>query len=284
MTSANNKVKKKLRMKQKPFYILWVSFLILFLILFGYSIYHVVLWYFDNQKINDTIEEILQTVTINEVIDTQIDSTMVNEPVKETDIYWKYKDVSFIDVDINHLKEENSDTVAWIQVLGTNINYPVVQAKDNDYYLNHDFKKRVNGGGWVFLDYRNDINSLGGNTIIYGHRRYNESIFGSLKNVLTDSWLQNTDYHIIKISTAKYNYLFQVFSVYSIPNESYFIRTQFSNEDEFQEFLTTIQNRSIYDFQTEVNLQTSILTLATCHNDNDRLVVHSKLIKISEKD
>jgi len=208
---------------------------------------------------------------------------MVNEPKNGLDVYWKYKDVPLIDVDLAKLKQENKDTIGWIQVNGTNINYPIVQSNNNDYYLNHDFLKKYNGGGWIFMDYRNDINNLTTNNIIYGHRRYNASMFGSLKNVLNKDWLNNTENHIIKISTDKYNYLFQVFSVYSVPNESYYIQTEFESDNLHTEFLNTIIKRSIHNFNTEVNLNTKILTLSTCHGDSDRLVVQAKLIKMNQK-
>lgn len=137
--------------------------------------------------------------------------------------------------------------------------------------------------GWIFLDYRNDLDQLSSNNIIYGHRRYNESMFGTLKNVLTKDWLNKTENHIIKISTLNNNYLFQVFSVYSVPNENYYLQTEFKNDEEFMDFINAIVNRSIYNFNTEVNKNTKILTLSTCHGDNDRLVVHSKLIKATKK-
>ena len=66
----------------------------------------------------------------------------------------------------------------------TNINYPVVQTNDNEYYLGRAFDKSKNDAGWVFMDYRNDVNNLSDNTIIYGHGRLDKTVFGSLKNAL----------------------------------------------------------------------------------------------------
>lgn len=277
--------KKQIKLKKQYRIILFIFLLCIFIGIFSISVAQIALWYLDNQKIKTIENEIIEDVPIVEVTlsEEEVTESLINVPKKETDIYWKYKDVSLIDVDINELKKENNDTIGWIQVLGTNINYPIVQYSDNNYYLNHDYKKRANGGGWIFLDYRNNLDNLASNNIIYGHRRYNESMFGTLKNVLTNSWLKNTDYHIIKISTLNYNYLFQVFSVYSVPNENYYLQTEFRNDEEFNSFLNTIVSRSVYDFQTEVNSETKILTLSTCHSDNDRLVVHSKLIKATKK-
>lgn len=89
--------------------------------------------------------------------------------------------MNLINVDFNELKKFNSNTKGWIQVNGTNINYPFVQAKDNKFYLTHSFDKSYNSAGWVFLDYRNNINELSKNTIIYAHGRLDTTMFGSLK-------------------------------------------------------------------------------------------------------
>ena len=98
------------------------------------------------------------------------------------------------------------------------------------------------------------------------------------------SWYQNKSNHIIRISTELENTLWQVFSVYKIEEESYYIKTDFSNDTEFNDFLTTIKNRSKYDFNTELTSSDKILTLSTCANDKERYVVHAKLIKKSARE
>lgn len=275
----NNPKKAKRKWKRIIFYLIFITALISL----SYSLYHIINWNKDNQYLEKITEEVIDKVPVTEINEEVTETTMINEPQSETDIYWKYKDISLIDVDIKKLKEENNDTIGWIQVLGTNINYPIVQSNDNSYYLNHDYLKRRNDGGWIFLDYRNNLDNLQENNIIYGHRRYNQSMFGTLKNVLTRAWQNNTNNHIIKISSAKNNYLFQVFSIYTIPKESYYIQTEFNETNSFQTFITTIKDRSIYNFNTEVNANDKVLTLSTCHGDGDRLVVHAKLIKMSTK-
>ena len=73
--------------------------------------------------------------------------------------------MNLIDVDFTELKKVNSDVKGWIQVNGTNINYPFVQTKDTKFYLNHSFDKKYNDAGWVFLDYRNNIDLSNKNNI-----------------------------------------------------------------------------------------------------------------------
>ena len=201
--------------------------------------------------------------------------------VKSVDIYFDYMKLKFIDVDINKLKTFNPDTIGFIKVMGTNINYPFVQTLDNDYYLNRSYDKTYNNAGWIFLDYRNnEFNDK--NTIIYGHGRINGTMFGSLKDTLKSSWQNNKDNYIIKISTEKENSIWQIFSVYKIATTSDYLQTSFS-DNEFESFINLIKGRSSYNFETNVTNEDKVLTLSTCYNDNDKMVVHAKLIKYVQK-
>ena len=154
-----------------------------------------------------------------------------------------------------------------------------VQSNDNAYYLNHSFTKKKNEAGWVFLDYRNDINNLSRNNIIYAHSRLDKTMFGSLKNILSNNWYKKTDNHIIKLSTEKENTLWQVFSVYHIKTENYYITTDFRDDDEFKTFIDTISKRSKLKFDASVDVNDTILTLSTCRAGDEKVVLHAKLIK-----
>lgn len=190
--------------------------------------------------------------------------------------------MNMINVNFNDLKKTNPDIVGWIKVNGTNINYPFVQSKDNKYYLTHSFNKSYNSAGWVFLDYRNN-NTNNKNTIIYAHGRTDKTMFGTLKKVLNNRWLNNTNNYVIKISTETENSLWQIFSIYHIPTTSDYLQTDFYNDTEYQNFLDMIKNRSNHRFNTNVGSNDNILTLSTCYNDNDKMVVHAKLIKRTKK-
>ena len=187
--------------------------------------------------------------------------------------------MDLIDVDISNLKQTNAQTKGWIKVNGTNINYPFVQAKDNDYYLTHSFDKKYNKAGWVFLDYRNTLEPNDKNTILYAHGRYDNTMFGSLKNILKSNWYKNKNNYIVKLSTETENTLWQVFSVYHIKTTSDYIQTEFYSDEEYQSFLNTLLKRSAYNFNTSLNESDRILTLSTCYNEKERVVMHAKLIK-----
>lgn len=189
------------------------------------------------------------------------------------------KDTQNDTLNINELKSKNNDTIGWIKVNNTNIDYPLVQSKDNNYYLTHNYNKKKTSAGWIFLDKRNNKDLSNKNNIIYGHSRKDKSMFGTLKYTLNKNWYKNKDNLIIKITTETKKYNYEVFSIYTIEKENYYLQTDFTTKKEYKTFLNILRERSIYDFKTDIENTTSILTLSTCYKDNQRVVVHAKLIK-----
>ena len=274
-------IKKIRRLKWKN--IIAFSLIIIFLITLTISTIDIIKWKLDSNKTDKQIKEIQEIIDIEEVIEEDItDEIEIIEQVEEipqANPYWDYIEMNLINVNFNELKQINSNTKGWIQVNGTNINYPFVQANDNKYYLTHSFDKSYNSAGWVFLDYRNNINEFSKNTIIYAHGRTDKTMFGSLKNILKSSWLNDTNNFVVKLSTEIENTLWQVFSVYHIPTTSDYIQVNFSSNKEFNNWTTMLINRSSYNFNTSVNENDNVLTLSTCYNDNEKVVLHAKLIK-----
>ena len=129
------------------------------------------------------------------------------------------------------------------------------------------------------LDYRNNIGELDKNTIIYAHGRLNGTMFGSLKNIFNSDWFNDINNHVVKLSTESENTLWQVFSVYHIPTTSDYLQVKFSNDTDFLDFINMLKSRSQYDFNVEFSAEDKILTLSTCYNDEERVVLHAKLIK-----
>ena len=272
---------KKKRKKKKLRFRKWVIvvFLIFFLSIFLLSASKVFNWFNDNNKVDNITEDILENVKVKEKKDNE-NTENINPPEDKWNDYWDYIKMNLLEIDFNQLLKRNSDTVGWIEVKGTNINYPIVQTTDNNYYLTHAFDKTENEAGWVFMDYRNDPVNFNQNTIIYAHSRLTGSMFGSLKNILDSSWYTNKNNHIIRLSTPTENTMWQVFSVYTIPKESYYITPNFNSNEAYQEFLNTMKSRSEVEFSAEVNTNDKILTLSTCKdNFGNRVVMHAKLIK-----
>lgn len=282
-TNNDRNNKKKKRKKKKNTTWIFVILFSIFISIIVFCLIKIFIWGKDNKDTSKVINDITNAVNVT-LRDDDDNTELVNDTnEEETSDYWYYIKFPLIDVDITELKEKNSDTVGWINVNNTNINYPFVQTKDNSYYLNHSFDKKYNEAGWVFLDYRNSKNLNNKNTILYAHSRLDKTMFGSLSKVLKSSWYNNKDNHIIRLSTDTENTLWQIFSVYKIPEESYYITTNFNNNEEYNKFLNTIKQRSIHNFNTNLDTNDKILTLSTCYSDTERTVVHAKLIKRSPK-
>lgn len=278
MGLALNKKRKKIKDKNIIFLIVIIICIIGLII----STNNIIKWYaeaYNTEKQINNIKEIVEVENVIENENTEIVIIEQEEEVSKANNYWGYIKMNLINVDFKELKKINPDTKGWIQVNGTNINYPFVQTNDNKYYLTHSFDKSFNSAGWVFLDYRNKINYLDKNTILYAHSRLDTTMFGSLKFVLKKDWLNDPNNHVVKLSTESENTLWKVFSVYNIPTTNDYIQTKFSSSEEFNSWISMLLSRSFHNFNTTVNDNDYILTLSTCYKDNKKMVLHAKLIK-----
>ena len=294
---AINKLYYKLAPKESKKYKLYKTSVILSSIVFFITSAIIINWFIQGISVNELSNALVEDTPIVEVADA---GELVNAPddmdkdapapekneeySNKNTLYWKYLNTPLSSVDFNDLLKQNSDTVAWIIVKNTNVNYPVVQTTNNDYYLHHSFNRKSNGAGWVFADFRDNFNNFNQNMVIYAHGRKDKVMFGSLTNTLKSSWYKNTDNQIIQLSTLKYNTMWQIFSIYKVEAESYYITTDFGTKESYATFIKKMKDRSIYDFGIDVTTDDKILTLSTCYNDNGiRLVVQAKLVKIQER-
>lgn len=257
--------------------------LVIFLMIFIISVRNILVWDKDNKSNIKETNEIMNKVDIVEKEDEETVEIIENIDEPEESMYYSYIKMKLIDVNFDELKSINNEVLGWIKVEGTTINYPFVHTSNNDYYLNHSFDKSSNGAGWVFMDYRNKINLSNKNTILYAHGRTNGRMFGDLKNILSNNWLNDKNNFVVKLSTDKENTLWQVFSVYRIDNTNDYIQTEFSDENEFLDWGNMLLNRSSYNFNTSLNSSDRIITLSTCYNDYEKVVLHAKLIKLEKK-
>ncbi len=221
-------------------------------------------------KITKDTPDQYKDLTSNIKVDQDKDSTEIN--------------TNYIDVNLNYYLSKNNETVGWIQVNGTNINYPIMQHNNNEFYLEHDFYKRKTNIGWIFADYRDDLNTFNNNTIIYGHNLVNRTMFGSLPFLLNKKWFDNPNNQYIKLSTKTTNSIWQIFSVYKISPTTDYLQSVFNSTESYEKFLNMLKNRSIKNFDTSLSFTDKIITLSTCDDTGtQRVAVHAKLIKIENK-
>lgn len=290
---------KKIEQKFIPITILTLS-----IITYLLSIFILTRWFVQNQRTKNftdsfnnitIIEEETHQNTTNQYEDSHKDSIEIPSPdvptnqdntnkTNTTPTITNKIDTNFINVNLNYYSQKNSETVAWLQINGTKINYPVVQHSDNDFYLEHDFYKRKTKNGWIFGDYRNNFENFNNNTIIYGHNLINGTMFGTLPKLLNKNWFSNQNNHYIKLSTKNTNTIWQIFSVYKIAPTTDYLQTRFNSTIAYQDFLNTLKNRSEYKFNLDLNYTDKIITLSTCDNTGTkRVAIHAKLINIESK-
>ena len=235
-----------------------------------------------NEQITDIVNaynELLQSENENisediEYIDVEENTSAENNPNKKPNTYYtKYNQV------FDELSKINDDTIGWLTINNTKINYPIVQADDNEFYLKRDYNKDRNILGWLYMDYRNNIYNMSNNTIIYGHNIKGGLMFGTLRYALNESWYKNEQNQIITFNTLEKNMKWKIFSIYRIPVTNDYLYANFYDNKEFLEFANKLKARSIYDFNIELKEEDKILTLSTCgSNNSQRMVIHAVLI------
>ena len=189
-------------------------------------------------------------------------------------------------IDFDKLLKINPSVKGWIRYNKDKVNYPIVQASDNNYYLSHDFNKSDNQVGTIFMDHRNQSFD-DKNVVLFGHNGPGDLMFGSLKDLLGNEYFGNADSDIIEIiNVGNTSLYYEVFAVYNTYKEEYYISTDFNSDDDFLIFINTLKARSLIKFDVDLSKDDKILTLSTCVGYGDteeRLVVHARLWKTSEE-
>ena len=182
-------------------------------------------------------------------------------------------------INFEELSKKNEDTIAYIYVPNTNINYVVVKGTDNEYYLGHNFDKKKNSGGWMFMDYTNTGDVTDKNIVIYGHNMKDGSMLANLRRTINKDWYENTDNHTLIYANKNGVYKYKVFSQYLIEAEDYYINTYFESDEVFKNFVKTIKRRSYNSYDLDIDSVKSVLTLSTCSSIGDgRVVMHAALV------
>ena len=178
-----------------------------------------------------------------------------------------------------NLYDKYEDYRGWIKIDNTNINYPIVQGKDNSFYLDKDINKNYLSSGSIFMNYLNHgFNDE--NTVLFGHHMRNKTMFAQLKKYKEKEFFYGDNDIVIEVENGKV-LKYKVFSAYVTDSKDNYIKTNFDDKDQYKEFLEDIKNKSQYKSDIDVNENDKIITLSTCSYEfNDaRMVVHGKLLK-----
>ncbi|MGK9390140.1 class B sortase [Bacillus sp. RK1064] len=182
----------------------------------------------------------------------------------------------------DELRKVNNDIVGWINMKDTMIQYPIVQSRDNAFYLTRNYLKNDTRAGSIFMDYRNDVLHESPNTVVYGHRMRDGSMFAGLTNYLKRDFFH--EHRTFQYDTLYQSYEAEIFAVYETTVDFDYIQTDFQDLGEYAHYLQAVRKKSIYQTKTDVSTDDLILTLSTCDHvlapKNGRLVVQAKLKKV----
>jgi len=180
----------------------------------------------------------------------------------------------------DELTSLNPDYRFWINVENTNIDYPVVQGEDNDFYLNHDFNKNYLASGSIFMDYRNDFEN-DKSVIVYGHHMRNKTMFGELANFKKEDFFKENN--LINIEYKGKTYTYEVFSAFvaNLSKDDY-LKVSFEDNSDYENYINYLTDRSIYKTDIDIDSNDKIITLYTCSYEfnNARTIVSGKLISV----
>ncbi len=190
----------------------------------------------------------------------------------------------------------NNDVVGWLSIPGTNVNTPIVQSKDNNYYLRCNFYGTNTNYGTPYADYRCKKNTLSTNTVIYGHNMPSGTHFYDVHRYEDIEWYKQ--HPVINYSTLNGSYTFLVYTAFYTTgtvkyNGGYFFNYIYPNmgPSSMRGFIEQINQRAIYTTGIDLRASDRIITLSTCTHSLDaacgmdidgRLVVIGRLLRSGE--
>lgn len=249
---SNNKLKK----------IVLLLLIVVFVCGIGYTIYYLYNSYKDKKDNTNILDNVI------------VDDTPATEEKTEKML------------ELEELQKENNEIIGWLEIEDTNINLPVCQTTDNDFYLTHNYKKEKSKGGSLFLDKNFDLINGSSNYLIYGHRNTQGLMFEDLLKYSKEDFYNN--HKTIKFTTNKDDSVYEIMSVfysrvYYKKEKDVFRYYNFvnaNNEEEYNDFVNNCKKSSIYNTGVTANYGDQLLTLSTCEysQEDGRFVVVAKKV------
>ena len=249
---SNNKLKK----------IVLLLLIVVFVCGIGYTIYYLYNSYKDKKDNTNILDNVI------------VDDTPATEEKTEKMLQ------------LEELQKENNEIIGWLEIEDTNINLPVCQTTDNDFYLTHNYKKEKSKGGSLFLDKNFDLINGSSNYLIYGHRNTQGLMFEDLLKYSKEDFYNN--HKTIKFTTNKDDSVYEIISVFysrvyykkekDVFRYYNFVNT--NNEEDYNDFVNNCKKSSIYDTGVTANYGDQLLTLSTCEysQEDGRFVVVAKKV------
>lgn len=253
-------------------------FLFLFLVIMISSTAYYIMYYRDADKSEKRFNELADyknSVDDSKDSKTTVKAKLSNDETVELKVLSKYE----------KLYNSNKKLIGWLQIADTNIDYPVMQCDNNEYYLNHNFDQEEDKVGALFLDCNCDVINGSDNYIIYGHHLSSGKMFSHLSDYQSEKFYLTHKY--ITFDTIYETQKFQVMyafrsRVYSKDdvNFKYYEFIKANSEEEFNSYMQEMDKESFYDTGVKAYYGDTLLTLSTCdyNEKNGRFVVVAKRI------
>ena len=243
---------KKKGKKNKIYTILMLVCIIVFM----FALYKVVNIIFDYKEIDDYYEKTNETFVVK-------------------------SEGELISIDLEKIRALNDDVIAWIYMRDTGISYPVLQGRDNDYYLFRTYEKEYLVAGSIFMDAACNKNFTDSHTIVYGHNMYNGSMFGGLDKFKTEEYRDQHPYIYILLPDGKWN-KYEIYSYYTADITDGTFTLFNEDEAEYNRYISLTTQKNVYSNTEAPASGERILTLSTCtedSNDYKRNVIQAKYVE-----
>ena len=204
--------------------------------------------------------------------------------IREQDVQQKISSESSVQPTSRNLYLENADMVGWIQIEGTNIDYPVMQTPaDSNYYLKHDFEKNYTDYGCPFMQANCDALCPSDNLIVYGHNMKDGSMFADLAKYRSKDFWQThkTAWFDTELGSSAYEIFAVIHTTVQADAADAFPFYRFvdaASPEDFADYVSDCKARALYDTGIAAEYGDKLLTLSTCDNiaDDGRLLVIAK--------
>jgi len=244
---------------------------IIFIILFIISIIYIISYFWNSKKEQKETDNLLNTVDVNGIDESGLQNEKEERIAK-----------------VKELKNTYSETVGWIEIEGTNVNYPVMhRVGDNDFYMDHDYKGEKSTRGSIFLDKDYDWSIPSSNLLLYGHNNKDGSMFADLLKYKEENFYK--EHPTIRFTTPEEDAKYEIISVFlsriyyksekNVYRWYYFLNAE--NEKEYNEYINNTKQMALYDTGKTAEYGQQLLTLVTCEYsyDDGRLAVVARKIE-----
>lgn len=247
----------------------------------------------NNQKLKKIIIIVLSMVLIISVASVVVlkvfehkDTEIQQEISQALDTIEKEKQITERMEQVKELKKENEDIIGWLEIKDTNINYPILQGTDNEFYLTHNYKKEKVTGGSLFLDKDYDFGVPSSNLLIYGHRNKKGIMFEDLLKYKDEQFYK--EHSRIRFTTTEDDFGYEIISVFyskvyyqdekDVFRYYYFINAE--TEADYNNYVAESKKVSLYDTGKTATYGEQLLTLSTCEysQEDGRFVIVARKV------